>query len=134
MPQAMESHLCYANARFNAGRSYLRSPSHDDGRDNFLRMRCILKNQLNQGQMPNMPAGFPFHYVMDGSGCAYVSEAPYEFEERCLSMYGGPAEVQTATFSFMDPATSSRTRGCNKYIWKIALPGFESEYPDDRGA
>ncbi|RXW19098.1 hypothetical protein EST38_g6755 [Candolleomyces aberdarensis] len=114
----------YANSRSQAA----------DNQDALIRMRCILKNQLKQAQLPNMPAGFPFHFVANGQGSAFLSQGPYEFpQEICTSAYGGYAQSQTAIFSFTDPATSLRSRGCDKYVWRISLPIVEAgQHPDSR--
>ena len=138
---AHESRLYYAQARLHHGNTY-RHPS--DPKDNFLCMKAILKTQLVQGQVSNMPAGFPLHYTADGHGSFLLSEGSYEFKQNlCLSStYGSHSEsdyrdsvTQSATISFADPYSSYRSgRDRGKYTWRISLPTFESNtHPDVRG-
>ncbi|KAG2008654.1 hypothetical protein CC2G_014060 [Coprinopsis cinerea AmutBmut pab1-1] len=88
-----------------------------------IQMKVMLKHQLNQGQVSNMPHGFPFHYVPDYQGGAKISYGPYEFrQELDLSSHWGPRCVWTAKFSFVPP--SSRRDG--QYVWTISLPTVSS--------
>ncbi|KAF6744120.1 hypothetical protein DFP72DRAFT_1078967 [Ephemerocybe angulata] len=129
-----DSHLYYANARFhhNAPRS-LHRPT--DNKDSFIRMKCLLKSQLAQAQIPNMPAGFPLHYVADGHGSAFLSEGPYEFQQEMpLSSYGEFKHTQTAVISFSDPFSAKRSgKDHGKYVWRVSLPTFEpTQFSDVR--
>ncbi|KAJ3549679.1 hypothetical protein NMY22_g788 [Coprinellus aureogranulatus] len=132
---AHEDRLYYAQTRIHYGNAY-RRPS--DYYDNYNRMKIILKNQLAQAQIPNMPAGFPLHYTADGHGSAFLSEGSYEFRYNLpsSSIYGSYPESgyvdQAVVFSFSDPFSSTRSgRDRGKYVWRISLPTFESNnHPD----
>lgn len=136
-----EARPLYAQTRLYHGNTY-RQPS--DPYDTFNRMKIVLKNQLVQAQVPNMPAGFPLHYAPDGHGSPVLSEGSYEFRQN-LSLpptYGAYPQsdyrdsvTQSAVISFSDPYSSLRSgRDRGKYIWRISLPTFEPDnHPDVRG-
>ncbi|KAJ7612918.1 hypothetical protein DFH06DRAFT_1370887 [Mycena polygramma] len=62
----------YYNAQRNAARGSRPTFTEQD-------MKVLLRNRLNDGQLPNMPAGFPFRHVLDPRGAAHISYDPFEF-------------------------------------------------------
>ena len=54
--------------------------------DNLASIKVPLMNMLNLNRLPNMPMGFPYRVVYDGSRSLYMSRESYKFQERfCLS-------------------------------------------------
>ncbi|KAJ2934130.1 hypothetical protein H1R20_g2944, partial [Candolleomyces eurysporus] len=82
-----------------------------DNRDALIRMSFVLSN-----------------------GSPFLSQGPYEFpQEIWTPACDGYSQSETAIFSFTDPATSLRSRGCDKYVWRILLPIVEAgQQPDSR--
>ncbi|KAJ6461573.1 hypothetical protein C8R47DRAFT_1240810 [Mycena vitilis] len=63
----------YYNAQRNAARGQRPSFTEQD-------MKVLLRNRLDDGQLPNMPAGFPFQRVYDSHGASRISYNPFEFQ------------------------------------------------------
>lgn len=89
-----------------------------------MNLKVQLRNRLNSGQLSNMPAGFPLHYVFDGHGAAYMSPDSFEFREEFLvSSRDQRPRYQTATISYTNAARKS-----NYHTWRAFLPSRDPSY------
>ena len=73
-------------------------------------------NMLNMDRLPNMPMGFPFCVIYDGSGGLYMSRESYESQEHfCLSDHR--ARTQSVTLSYTVPSKEKE-----EMSWRITVP------------
>ena len=88
--------------------------------DDLLYIKLHLKSMVDTNRLPNMPTGFPFHYVYDGNTqSGVISYESYEFHQR-FSPSDQRSRPQTATFSFTAPS------GEGQYLsWQITVPWRE---------
>ncbi|KAJ7612923.1 hypothetical protein DFH06DRAFT_1370895 [Mycena polygramma] len=93
----------YYNAQRNAARGSRPTFTEQD-------MKVLLRNRLNDGQLPNMPAGFPFRHVLDPRGAAHISYDPFEFH----AAFDVPGGRRSARVSFQITD--------NRHCWLVNLP------------
>ena len=85
-------------------------------------IKVPLMNMLNLDRLPNMPMGFPYRVVYDGSRSLYISRGSYKFQERfCLSDH--QARTRSATFSFNAPSKEEE-----QLSWRITVPSRGSSF------
>ena len=90
--------------------------------DDLASIKVQLMNMLNMNQLPNMPMGFPFRVVYDGSGGLYMSRESYEFQEHfCLSDHR--VRTQSVTFSYTSPSKEQEDLS-----WRITVPSRGSSF------
>ena len=90
--------------------------------DDLASIKVQLMNMLNMNQLPNMPMGFPFRVIYDGSGGLYMSRESYEFQELfCLSDHR--ARTQSVTFSYTAPSKEQEDLS-----WRITVPSRGSSF------
>ncbi|KAJ7612888.1 hypothetical protein DFH06DRAFT_1344803 [Mycena polygramma] len=93
----------YYNAQRNAVRGSRPAFTEQD-------MKVLLRNRLNDGQLPNMPPGFPFHHVLDPRGAAHISYDPFEFQ----ADFDVPGGQRRARISLQNTN--------NRHCWLVYLP------------
>ncbi|KAF7372021.1 hypothetical protein MVEN_00060300 [Mycena venus] len=80
--------------------------------------------RLRNGQLSNMPVGFPFRHVMSGRAIPQISFDPYEFREELdfKSRCSGHLAAQVA----FTPAASGSRHSKKKYLsWCATLPKLD---------
>ncbi|KAJ7634472.1 hypothetical protein FB45DRAFT_1002099 [Roridomyces roridus] len=116
----------YYNARripsfYSPASSPLESPLHGVVPSlQLLENKKQLCHRLIDGQLPNMPVGFPFHHVMDAYGNPRLSHDPFEFWER-LDFNSRCSGHLSACISFTPAARDSDYSKREYFSWCVTM-------------
>ncbi|KAF9010262.1 hypothetical protein BDQ17DRAFT_1347849 [Cyathus striatus] len=92
--------------------------------DDHLEDKVRLRSRLDSGVLSNMPAGFPFRYVFNGQGSAYISYDSYEFKEDIRASTSRRSSA-AASISYTSPGHKKSRNNVNYHTWKVYPPTSE---------